>query len=66
VPKLGCVGVCTGLVSSPHLNGKLGDVRYGKLVGNVFRIDVHFEDVKLKSAWVKPENLHIAFKLPSK
>jgi hypothetical protein len=58
--------VCTGLVSSPHLNGKLGDVRGGKLVGNVLRKDVHFEDAKVKSTWVKPENLHIAFELPSK
>jgi hypothetical protein len=66
VPKLGCVVVCTGLVSSPHLNGKLGDVRYGKFVGSVFRIDVHFEDAELKSAWVKPENLRIVFELPGK
>jgi hypothetical protein len=61
VPMLGCTVVCTGLVSSPHLNGKLGDVRGGKLVGNVLRKDVHFKDAKLKSAWVKPENLRTVF-----
>jgi len=60
------VVVCTGLVSSPHLNGKLGDVRDGKLVGKTFRVDVHFEDAELKSAWVKSENLRIVFELPSK
>jgi hypothetical protein len=42
VPMLGCTVVCTGLVSSPQLNGKLGDVRGGKLVGNVLQKDVHF------------------------
>ena len=66
VPKLGCVVVCTGLDSSPHLNGKLGDVRDGKVVGDVFLLDVHFEDAKLKSAWVKSEDLRIVFELPSK
>jgi len=59
-----CTVVCTGLVSSPHINGKLGDVRDGKVVGDVFRVDVHFEDAELKPARVRPENLRIAFKLP--
>jgi hypothetical protein len=66
VPSLGCTVVCTGLVSSPHINGKLGDVRDGKLVGNVLRLDVHFEDAKVKPARVRPENLRIAFELLSK
>jgi hypothetical protein len=64
VPLTCCTVVCNGLVSSPHINGKLGDVRDGKLVGKTFRVDVHFEDAELKSAWVRPENLRIAFKLP--
>ena len=66
VPKLGCVVVCTGLVSSPHLNGKLGDVRDGKMVGDGLQLSVHFEDAKLKSAWIKSENLRIVFELPGK
>jgi hypothetical protein len=66
VPKLGCVVVCTGLVSSPHLNGKLGDVRDGKLVGDGLQLSVHFEDAELKSAWIKSENLRIVFELPGK
>jgi hypothetical protein len=66
VPKLGCVVVCTGLVSSPHLNGKLGDVRDGKMVGDGLQLSVHFEDAELKSAWVLSANLRIVFELPSK
>jgi hypothetical protein len=64
VPLPCCTVVCTGLVSSPHINGKLGDVRDGKVVGKTFRVDVHFEDAELKPARVRPENLRIAFKLP--
>ena len=49
--------ICCGLVSASHLNGELGEVR---------GMWVYFEKKGVKSALVRPENLHIAFELPSK
>jgi len=61
-PDLGCPVICHGLVSASHLNGKVGDVR---AFHNDGRLPVYFEDKSQKPAWVKPENLRIAFELPS-
>jgi len=65
IPKKGCAVICHGLVSASHLNGELGDVRDFKLDGAGTRLAVHFEKKSLKSAFFKPENLHIAFELPT-
>jgi hypothetical protein len=51
------------LVSASHLNGELGEVKDVKETGPI-RFAVHFEKKNLKSAFVKPENLRIAFELP--
>jgi hypothetical protein len=65
-PKVGCPVICNGLQNAPHLNGKLGEVRsFAKDSSRVGRFGVHFEEKGLKPAAVKPENLRIAFELPS-
>ena len=65
-PKVGCPVICHGLQNAPHLNGKLGEVRsFAKDSSGVGRFGVHFEEKGLKPAAVKPENLRIAFELPS-
>ncbi|KAL3788404.1 hypothetical protein ACHAW5_001016 [Stephanodiscus triporus] len=61
-PILGCPVICHGLVSASHLNGKVGDVRASHKNGG---LAVHFEDKRQKPALVKPENLRIAFELPT-
>ena len=60
--------ICRGLVSAPHLNGELGEVRGAKFdeKTGITRLAVHFEKKGMQSALVKAENLHIAFELPSK
>jgi hypothetical protein len=65
IPSKGCVVICHGLVSASHLNGELGEVRDVKKSGTGIRLAVHFENKGMKSALVKPENLRIAFELPS-
>ena len=65
IPKRGCVVICRGLVSASRLNGELGEVRDVKKNGTGIRLAVHFEKKDAKSALVKPENLLIAFELPS-
>jgi hypothetical protein len=66
LPRIGCIVICHGLVSAPHLNGELGDVRGDvKHDGNEIRLAVYFEEKSLKSVWVKPENLRIVFELSS-
>ena len=66
-PVVGCAVICHGLVSASHLNGELGEVRDAKLNANAtgIRLGMNFEKKSLKSALVKPENLRIAFELPS-
>ena len=57
--------MCNGIVSPLHLNGELGEVRSYKQDGNgKFQLEVCFEK-RGKKAMVKPENLRIAFDLPS-
>ena len=56
-PVKGCLLICQGLISAPHLNGELGiapALEFGK-----------WWKMSLRSALVKPENLHIVFDLPS-
>jgi hypothetical protein len=67
IPIVGCAVICHGLVSASHLNGELGEVRNVKLNANAtgIRLEVYFEKKGVKSVLVKPENLHIAFELPS-
>jgi hypothetical protein len=66
-PRVGCAVMCRGLVSASHLNGVLGEMRDVKQdsIGTI-RFGVHFEKIGAKSAWVKLENLRIAFELPNK
>jgi len=68
VPAIGCVVICHGLKSVLHLNGELGEVRHLKQDENGagIRLAVDFEKKGKMSALVKPENLRIAFELPSK
>ena len=68
IPRKGCPVICRGLVSAPHLNGELGEVRDSKFdeKTGITRLAVHFEKKGMQSALVKAENLHIAFELPSK
>ena len=63
---IGCPVICHGLVSASHLNGELGEVRNKKQNGTGLRLEVYFEKKGAKSALVKPENLRIAFDLPTK
>ncbi len=66
VPMPGCTIICHGLSNASHLNGKLGEVRSeAKDKSNGNRLVVHFEDKSLKPVAIKPENLRIAFELPS-
>ena len=64
IPNLGCPVICHGLVSASHLNGELGEVRHMKQ--DEKRCAVYFAKKGMKSALVKPENLRIAFELPTK
>lgn len=65
-PHTGTPVICHGLVSASHLNGQLGDVRGGRYNAlGMLRLEVHFEKLSLKSALVKPENVRVAFELPS-
>ena len=66
-PVIECPVICHGLVSASHLNGELGEVTKFKrdVSGRILRMGVHFEKKGVKSALVKPENLRIAFELPS-
>lgn len=58
--------ICHGLVIASHLNGQVGDVRGGRYNNDgMLRLEVHFEKKSLKSAFVKPENVRVAFELPS-
>ena len=67
IPTNGCPVICHGLVSASHLNGELGVVRNIKENVNGIRLAVHFDQMNLGlgSALVKPENLRVAFELPS-
>lgn len=56
-PVKGCLLICQGLISAPHLNGELGIAR-GPGIWQVV-------EKSLKSALVKPKNLSIVFDLPS-
>jgi hypothetical protein len=66
IPNIGCPVICHGLVSASHLNGELGELRHFKQDQTGMRCVVYFENKGAKSALVKPENLRIAFELPSK
>jgi len=68
IPRKGCPVICRGLVSAPHLNGELGEVRDAKFdeKTGITRLAVHFEKKGMQSELVKADNLHIAFELPSK
>jgi hypothetical protein len=66
IPNLGCPVICHGLVSASLLNGELGEVRHFKQDQTGMRYAVYFEKKGVKSALVKPENLRIAFELPTK
>jgi hypothetical protein len=66
LPNKKCPVICHGLVSAPHLNGELGEVRNVKQdKTGTTRLGVFFERKGVKSALVKPENLRIVFELPS-
>ena len=67
VPTISSAVICHGLVSASHLNGRLGEVTKFKRneSGRILRLAVYFEKKGMKSALVKPENLRIAFELPS-
>jgi hypothetical protein len=66
LPNKKCPVICHGLVSAPHLNGELGEVRNMKQdETGTTRLGVFFERKGVKSALVKPENLRIVFELPS-
>jgi hypothetical protein len=65
VPAVGCPVICHGLISASHLNGELGEVRSFKDTNAGIRLGVHFDKKGAKPALVKPENLRIAFELPS-
>ena len=66
IPMPGCAITCHGLINASHLNGKLGEVRSEAKDGSKgYRLVVHFEDKSLKPVTIKPENLRIAFELPS-
>ena len=66
VPMKSMPVICRGLVSASHLNGEFGEVRDIKQNSTgTPRLEVHFEKKGEKSALVRPENLRIAFELPS-
>jgi hypothetical protein len=61
-----CPVMCNGLVCAPHLNGELGEVRnYKQDETGIIRLVVYFEKRGKRGKSVKPENLRIAFDLPS-
>ena len=65
-PGIGCPVICHGLKNASYLNGKLGDVRSVATDSRGgLRFGVYFEDISLKSATVKQENLRIVFDLPN-
>jgi len=64
-PGISCPVICHGLITWERIPKKLGDVRtYTKGRDGELRYGVYFEDEYLKSAAVRPLNLHIAFDLP--
>jgi hypothetical protein len=72
IPQRRCPVICHGLVSAPHLNGEFGVVRELGDVTGLKNNDiigtlclVHFEKKGVKSNWIKPESLRIAFELPN-
>lgn len=67
MPDNSCTVICHGLVSAPHLNGELGEVRNVKQgeSGTGIQLAVHFEKKSVMSALVKPENVRIVFELPN-
>ena len=65
IPSEGCAVICHRLISASHLNGELGEVRDMKEDGTGIRLGVQFEMKGVKSELVKPENLRIAFELPT-
>jgi len=74
VPTNECPIICHGLVRASHLNGKLGFVRNlrrnetvigAAAVTDYVLFEVNFENRSLKPKLVKPENVRIAFELPS-
>ena len=64
-PCKGCPVICHGLVRASHLNGEVGDARacHNSITGR--RVAMHFADISLKTALIKPENVRVAFELPS-
>ncbi len=74
VPTNECPIICHGLVRASHLNGKLGFVRNlrrnktvigAAAVADYVLFEVNFDNRSLKPKLVKPENVRIAFELPS-
>jgi hypothetical protein len=73
IPQRRCPVICCGLVDwSPHLNGEFGVVRELGDVTGLKNNDiigtlclVHFEKKGVKSNWIKPESLRIAFEFPN-
>ena len=68
IPDNGCPVIFHGLISSSHLNGKLGGIRGYTNINELdtFQVVVQIENKVVKSASEKPKNLRIAFDLPSK
>jgi hypothetical protein len=64
-PCKGCPVICHGLVRASHLNCKVGDVRacHNSISGR--QVAMHFADNSLKTVLIKPENVRVAFELPS-
>ena len=73
IPQRRCPVICCGLVDwSPHLNGEFGVVRELGDVTGLKNNDiigtlclVHFQKKGVKSNWIKPESLRIAFEFPN-
>eukprot|EP00579_Thalassiosira_antarctica_P003118 CAMPEP_0201905878 /NCGR_PEP_ID=MMETSP0902-20130614/56732_1 /ASSEMBLY_ACC=CAM_ASM_000551 /TAXON_ID=420261 /ORGANISM="Thalassiosira antarctica, Strain CCMP982" /LENGTH=512 /DNA_ID=CAMNT_0048440001 /DNA_START=63 /DNA_END=1601 /DNA_ORIENTATION=+ len=61
-PTMDSPVICHGLESSPHLNGKVGDVRSQDKDTGLYRI--HFEDKDLEPCLVNHGNMRILFELP--
>ena len=67
LPVIGCPVICHELVSSPHLNGKVGGVTAHNIGDNEsdgLLLEVQFEDDSLESIVLHPKNVRIAFELP--
>ena len=64
-PCKGCPVICHGLVRASHLNSKVGDARACHNSKTGRRVAMHFADKSLKTALIKPENVRVAFELPS-